>query len=112
MDTLLNRYRNVTVLLLVIFAQLILLAYQVKNDKDVRLIRLAAVTAVTPLARTIETVRGGTDGFLQNYVLLKDARSENGHLRSDLGKLTLENQFLRPDLATADPAKALSVFQS
>ncbi len=112
MDTLLNRYRNVTVLLLVIFAQLILLAYQVKNDKDVRLIRLAAVTAVTPLARTIETVRGGTDGFLQNYVLLKDARSENGHLRSELGKLKLENQFLRSELASADRAKALSVFEA
>lgn len=112
MDTLLNRYRNVTVLLLVIFAQLILLAYQVKNDKDVRLIRLAAVTAVTPLARTIETVRGGTDGFLQNYVLLKDARSENGRLRSELGKLKLENQFLRSELATGDRAKALSVFEA
>jgi rod shape-determining protein MreC len=112
MDTLLNRYRNITVLLLVIFAQLILLAYQVKNDKDVRLIRLAAVTAVTPLARAIETVRGGTDGFLQNYVLLRDARSENGRLRSELGKLKLENQFLRTELGTADRAKALGVFEA
>jgi rod shape-determining protein MreC len=112
MDTLLNRYRNITVLLLVIFAQLILLAYQVKNDKDVRLIRLAAVTAVTPLARAIETIRGGTDGFLQNYVLLRDARSENGRLRSELGKLKLENQFLRTELSTADRAKALGVFEA
>ena len=112
MDTLLNRYRNITVLLLVIFAQLILLAYQVKNDKDVRLIRLAAVTAVTPLARAIETVRGGTDGFLQNYVLLRDARSENGRMRSELGKLKLENQFLRTELSTADRAKALGVFEA
>src|SRR6266436_3960554 len=112
MDTLLNRYRNITVLLLVIFAQLILLAYQVKNDKDVRLIRLAAVTAVTPLARAIETVRGGTDGFLQNYVMLRDARSENGRLRSELGKLKLENQFLRTELSTADRAKALGVFEA
>jgi rod shape-determining protein MreC len=112
MDTLLNRYRNITVLLLVIFAQLILLAYQVKNDKDVRLIRLAAVTAVTPLARAIETVRGGTDGFLQNYILLRDARSENGRMRSELGKLKLENQFLRTELSTADRAKALGVFEA
>ena len=33
MESLLNRYRNITVLLLVIFAQLVLLAYQVKNDR-------------------------------------------------------------------------------
>src|SRR5215471_6915694 len=112
MDTLLSRYRNITVLLLVIFAQLILLAYQVKTDKYVRLIRVAAVTAVTPLARAIETVRGGTEGFLQNYVLLRDARSENGRLRSELGKLKLENQFLRTELSTAERAKALGAFES
>ena len=112
MDTLLSRYRNVTVLLLVIFAQLILLAYQVKNDKDVRLIRLWAVTAVTPLARGIEGARGGTAGFFQNYFLLRDARAENERIKSELGRLKLENQFLKTELATADRAKALSAFVS
>jgi rod shape-determining protein MreC len=112
METLLNRYRNVTVLLLVIFAQLILLAYQVKNDSDVRLIRVWAVTAVTPLARTIEGVRESSEGFLQNYVVLHDTRSENEKLRSELGRLKLENQTLKTELATADRAKALAVFES
>jgi rod shape-determining protein MreC len=112
METLLNRYRNVTVLLLVIFAQLVLLAYQVKNDSDVRMIRVWAVTAVTPLARAIEGVRGGTEGFLQNYVVLRDTRAENQRLHSELGKLKLENQFLRTELATADRAKALTAFES
>ena len=112
MDTFLNRYRNITVLLLVIFAQLVLLAYQVKNDSDVRLIRVWAVTAVTPLARVIEGVRGGTDGFLQNYILLRDTRAENQNLRAQLGRLKLENQFLKSELATADRAKALEVFEA
>ena len=112
MDTLLNRYRNITVLLLVILAQLVLLAYQVKNNSDVRLIRFCAVTAVTPLARTIEGLRGGTDGFLQNYVLLRDTRSENQRMRSELGRLKLENQFLKTELATADRVKALEAFET
>jgi rod shape-determining protein MreC len=112
METLLSRYRNVTVLLLVIFAQLILLAYQVKNDSDVRLIRVWAVTAVTPLARTLEGLRGGTTGFLQNYVVLRDTRSENQKLRTELGKLKLENQFLKTELSTADRAKALEAFEA
>ena len=112
METLLSRYRNVTVLLLVIFAQLILLAYQVKNDSDVRLIRVWAVTAVTPLARTLEGARGGTSGFLQNYVVLRDTRAENQKLRTELGKLKLENQFLKTELATADRAKALEAFET
>jgi hypothetical protein len=38
METLLNRYRNITVLLLVIFAQLVLIAVQVRNDRDVRMV--------------------------------------------------------------------------
>ena len=111
MDTLLNRYRNITVLLLVIFAQLILLAYQVKNGSDVRLIRVWAVTAVTPVARVIEGMRGGTQGFLKDYVFLRDSRAENERMRTELGRLKLENQFLKTELATADRAKALQAFQ-
>ena len=60
MEFLLNRYRNLTVLLVAILAQLVLLAYQVKSNGEVRLIRVWAVTAVTPLARAIETGRSGT----------------------------------------------------
>jgi len=112
METLLSRYRNITVLLLVLFAQLILLAYQVKNDSDVRMIRVWAVTAVTPLARTIEGARGGTSGFLQNYIVLRDTRAENEKMRTELGRLKLENQFLKTELETADRAKALEAFQA
>jgi rod shape-determining protein MreC len=111
METLLTRYRNITVLLLVIFAQLVLLAYQVKNGSDVRLIRVWSVTAVTPLARVIEGARGGTQGFLQNYVFLRDSRAENERMRTELGRLKLENQFLKTELATADRAKALQAFE-
>ena len=63
METFLNRYRNITVLLLVIFAQLVLIAVQVKNDQDVRMIRVWTVTAVTPVARVLGVVRGGSIGF-------------------------------------------------
>ena len=46
MESLLNRYRNITVLLLVIMGQLVLLAVSAKNDQDVRFIRIWTVTAV------------------------------------------------------------------
>ena len=36
MDFFLSRYRNLTVLLIVIAAQLLLIAYQVKSNKDSR----------------------------------------------------------------------------
>ena len=112
MESLLNRYRNITVLLLVIFAQLVLIAVQVKNDQDVRMIRVWAVTAVTPLASALEGLRSGTVGVVQNYVLLKDADDENRRMKAELGRLKLENRFLKEQLATADRAKALSMFQA
>src|SRR6202790_8023 len=112
MDSLLNRYRNVTVLVLVIMAQLVLLAYQVKTGNDVRLIRVWAVTAVTPLARTLEGIRSGVTNFIGNYITLHDTRQQNREIREQLGRLKMENQFLRSELSTADRARALSVFQS
>src|SRR5205823_2061595 len=68
METLLNRYRNISVLLLAIFAQLLLLAYQVRSAEDVPMIRVWAVSAVTPLAKVLEVVRSGTVGFVQSYI--------------------------------------------
>jgi len=112
MDSLLNRYRNVTVLVLVIMAQLVLVAYQVKTGHDVRLIRVWAVTAVTPLARTLEGIRSGVTNFIGNYITLHDTSEQNREMRDQLGKLKMENQFLRTELSTADRARALSVFQS
>src|SRR5437867_474773 len=111
MDSLLNRYRNVTVLVLAIMAQLVLLAYQVKSGNDVRLIRVWAVTAVTPLARALEGVRSGVAGFAGNYLTLRDARRQNQEMRQELGRLKMENQFLRTELSSADRARLLSVFQ-
>ena len=111
MESLLNRYRNITVLLLVIMAQLVLLAVSAKNDQDVRFIRLWTVTAVTPVARIIEGLRGGSTGFLHNYILLHDTHQENQRLHAELDRMKMENVFLKNELNTAERAKALQVFQ-
>ena len=112
MESLLNRYRNITVLLLVIMAQLVLLAVSAKNDQDVRMIRVWTVTAVTPLARIIEGVRGGGSGFLHNYILLHDTSEQNKKLQAEVDRLRLENTFLKNELNTAERAKALQLFQA
>ena len=111
MESLLNRYRNITVLLLVIMAQLVLLAVSAKNDQDVRFIRIWTVTAVTPVARIIEGLRGGSTGFLHNYILLHDTNAENRRLRAELDRMKMENVFLKNELNTSERAKALQVFQ-
>jgi rod shape-determining protein MreC len=111
METLLNRYRNITVLLLVIFAQLVLIAVQVRNDRDVRMVRVWSVTAITPLAKVLYTVLVGTAGFFRNYILMHDAREDNKRLQAELDRLKMENQFLKGEISTADRAKALVAFQ-
>jgi rod shape-determining protein MreC len=112
MDSLLNRYRNITVLLFVVAAQLILLAVQVRNDRDIPFIRVWTITAVTPFARFVEAVRGGTVGFVRDYVHLHDADAENRRLREEVGRLKLDNIFLRNELNQADRVKALQMFQA
>jgi rod shape-determining protein MreC len=112
MDSLLSRYRDLSVLLLVIMAQLLLLAYQVRSNQDVRLIRVWAVTAVTPVARAVEGVRSGVAGFFGNYIMLRDIRDQNRTMEQELGRLKMENQYLKTELATADRARALAAFQS
>src|SRR4051812_12555471 len=92
-------------------AQLVLLAVSAKNPDDVRFIRIWTVTAITPVARILEGLRGGSNGFLHNYILLHDTNQENRRLREELDKLKMDNVFLKTELSTADRAKALQVFQ-
>src|SRR5580658_1895840 len=112
MDFFLSRYRNLTVLLIVIVAQLLLIAYQVKSNKDVALIRVWAVTAVTPVEQGLELVRHYTWGFVEDYFVLLGVRSQNDKLQHENGQLKIENHYLKSELATADRARALSVFQA
>jgi rod shape-determining protein MreC len=112
MDFFLSRYRHLTVLLIVITAQLLLIAYQVKTSKDIPLIRVWAVTAVTPVETGLELVRRYTWGFVEDYFVLLGVRSQNEKLRRENGQLKIENNYLKSELSTADRARALSVFQA
>jgi rod shape-determining protein MreC len=112
MEFLLNRFRNFSVLVIVVLAQLVLLAYQVKSNQDMRLIRVWSVTAVTPVAKVLEAVRRNTIGVVEDYFVLINVREENLRLIEQLGKLKMENHFLKSELQTADRAEALKAFQA
>src|SRR5579863_6496394 len=112
MDFFLNRFRSVTALLVVILAQLALLSYQIKSNHDVRLIRVWAVAAITPLARLLEGGRGGAVHFFQDYFVLLGVRQQNHQLQTELDRIKMENQYLRAELDTADRARELAIFQA
>lgn len=110
-ETILSRYRNLIILAMVVVSQLLLLAWQVRTNQDVRLIRVWAVTAVTPMAGVIEAVRRNTIGFLEDYFILLDVREQNRKLRAENSRLKMDNVYYRNQLQTADRARILSVFQ-
>ncbi len=112
MEALLSRYRNLTVLIIVVIAQLLYLAYQIKTNRDEPLIRVWAVSAVTPMAGVVEAVRHNTIGFLQDYFILLDTREQNRKLKSVNDRLRMENVYYRNQLATAEHAHALTLFQA
>jgi len=112
MDFFLNRFRSLTALLLAILAQLALLSYQIKSAHEVRLIRVWAVTAITPVARLLEGGRGSTVHFFEDYFWLLGVRQDNRRLQSDLDRIKMENQYLRAELGTADRARELAIFQA
>jgi rod shape-determining protein MreC len=111
MDFILGRYRNLSVLLLVVFGQLLLLAYQVRSNQQVRVLRVWAVTSVAPMARVLENVRSSVHGFFSDYFILLDVREDNRRVTAENNRLKLENNFLKTELSTADRARALIEFK-
>jgi rod shape-determining protein MreC len=76
------------------------------------MIRVWSVTAVTPIAKVLEVVRRNTIGLVEDYFVLINVREQNRHLNAELGRLKMENQFLKTELQTADRARALQAFQT
>jgi rod shape-determining protein MreC len=107
MENLMGRYRNVTILAAAIFIQILGLAIQVKRsteNESSRLIRVWAVTAVTPLEKGIVRLQTGTTDLWHNYFYLRGVRQENRQLREQIEQFQLEQVRLKQD---ADQARRL-----
>ena len=111
MELIFSRYRNLTVLLVILFSQLLLLAYQVRSNMQLRTLRVWAVTGVAPFARLLENGRSSVYSFFNDYFILLDVREENRNFKAETNRLKLENNFLKTELATADRARALIEFK-
>ena len=87
MESISNRYRSyrsLVVLVVVVMTQVLYLAYQVRTGRDERLIRVWAVSVVTPFSGIFEAIRHNTVGFLKDYFLLLDVREQNRKFKSGL----------------------------
>lgn len=112
MDGLFSRYRNLSALLLLVAGQLILLAWQIKSNGETRLIRVWAVTAVTPMARGMELARDGATGFVDRWFMAGALERDNAQLKRQTAQLQIKNDLLQEQMQQAGRAQALLEFRS
>jgi rod shape-determining protein MreC len=111
MNGIFSRHRPFAVLASVILAQILLLAYQIKRERDVRLIRYWAVELMTPIERSGTWGFSSIRGLWTGYIDLHNARTENRQLRDDLGRTQLRNRELESEANEANRLKGLLNFR-
>jgi rod shape-determining protein MreC len=110
----LGRYRNLIVLVGVLFAQVLGLAVQVKRTTDsepTRLIRVWAVGAVTPLEKALVWTRTSSTNIWHNYFYLRGVRAENRTLKAQIERMSLEQVRMSQDADQARRLQALLAFK-
>jgi rod shape-determining protein MreC len=114
MESVLGRYKNLIVLACVLTAQVLGLAVQVKRTTDTessRLIRIWAVSMVTPFEKVLHWMHSGTGNLWHNYFYLRGVRAENRELKAEIERLRLEQVRLHEDAAQARRLQALLAFK-
>jgi len=111
METILGRFRNLIVLAAILFAQIVGLAVQVKQQGDTRLIRVWAVSAITPFEKAVISTQNFFYGAWHNYVYLRGVRRENRELKAQLDQMKLEQVRLREDAEMARRLQSLLAFK-
>jgi rod shape-determining protein MreC len=115
MESVLGRYRNLIILVGVLFLQVLGLAMQVKksgNDEEkTRLIRIWAVDAVTPCERALVWVQNGSGNLWHNYFYLRGVRAENRQLKDEIEQMRLQQVRLADDAAQARRLQTLLAFK-
>jgi rod shape-determining protein MreC len=114
MESVLGRYRNLTILVGVLFLQVLGLAVQVKRSGDAentRLIRIWAVDLITPFERGLVWAQHGSGDLWRNYFFLRGVRAENRELKEKIDQMRLEQVRLSEDAEQAHRLQMLLAFK-
>jgi rod shape-determining protein MreC len=114
MESVLGRYRNLTILVGVLFLQVLGLAVQVKRSGDAestRLIRIWAVDTITPFERLLVWAQNGSSNLWHNYFFLRGVRAENRELKQQIEQMRLEQVRLSEDAGQAHRLQQLLAFK-
>jgi rod shape-determining protein MreC len=114
MESVLGRYRNLTILVGVLFLQVLGLAVQVKRSgeaENTRLIRIWAVDLITPFERALLWAQNGSSNLWHDYFFLRGVRAENRQLKEQIEKMRLEEVRLSEDATQAHRLQSLLAFK-
>lgn len=106
-----SRHRPLALLAAALVVQVLLLAVQIKREQDVRLIRVWAVAAVTPVQSAGSAVVGWFSRLWEGYVGLRHAHAETESLRAENEQLKLRLAQLEGRAAEADRLAELLGFR-
>src|ERR1700677_5158315 len=94
-----SRHRPLALLAAAVLAQVLILAYQIKREHNVRLIRYWAAEVFTPAGRAGTWGLDKVAGVWNGYFGLHHAGVENQRLRAELGELQLHARELESQAA-------------
>lgn len=106
-----GRHRSVTLLAAMLLIQVLLLAYQIKRESHVRLLRVWTVDAFTPFGRIGTSIIGSVHGVWDGYFNLVHVRRDDAELQQQLNQLEMRNAQLEGKAAEADRLAALLAFR-
>jgi rod shape-determining protein MreC len=107
-----SKHKSLTLLAGVLLAQLLLLAVQIKRDSHGRLIRVWAITVVSPFERAGAFSFDKVRGVWRHYFALQTTSRENDALRIENDSLKLAIAQLQSKAAEADRLAELLNFRS
>lgn len=114
MESVIKRHWNLAILAIVLFVQLMALAYQVKKPAQPgspRLIRVWAVSIITPFEKAVVHSADWVAGLWHNYIDLHDVRRENAELKDEIQTLRLQEVRITEDANQARRLQALLGFK-
>jgi len=117
MENFFTRYRNVTVLLFLLMAQVIILATQVRRPEtatgeSMSLVRIWIVQIFVPGEKAISSFGSGVGSLWRNYIDLRGVREQNEELQAQVDRLRLEQVSLAEDAGQARRLQALLGFKT
>ena len=107
-----SRHKSLTLLTGVVVAQVLLLAAQIRRERQVRLIRVWAVEMISPLQRIGSWTVQGAEHSWGGYIGLRSAQKENDAMRAEMDRLKVRNAELEGRALEADRLAALLNFRS